>query len=183
MWGIFQASTFPGRIMAWLNKSWSNWKRGFSVARCFKVRACQGVMVTLYQQCITGWWWLEHGFYFSRNIGKFIIPIDKLIFFRGVDIPPTKSALYQYPKSLTVFRASQENIELRQVIVDECGTSPEPEAKHKTGCDWHFLPMVMSIDSMYIYVNLCIRMIMYISGTSGHHGFHNVPHDLPCRLL
>ena len=38
----------------------------------------------------SGWWWLEHGFYFSRNIGKWIIiPIDELIFFRGVGLPPT----------------------------------------------------------------------------------------------
>eukprot|EP00435_Cladocopium_sp_Y103_P028625 s1048_g7.t1 len=31
-------------------------------------------------------------------------------------------------KTLAVFHDSKENIELRQVIVDECGTSPEPES-------------------------------------------------------
>jgi hypothetical protein len=33
---------------------------------------------------------LEHGFYDFPYIGKFIIPTDELIFFRGVGIPPTR---------------------------------------------------------------------------------------------
>ena len=32
----------------------------------------------------TGWWCLEHDSFFYRNIGNVIIPIDELIFFRGV---------------------------------------------------------------------------------------------------
>ena len=32
---------------------------------------------------------LEHQFYFPINIGFLIIPIDELIFFRGVAQPPT----------------------------------------------------------------------------------------------
>ena len=31
---------------------------------------------------------LEHDFYFFRNIGIFVIPIDEVIFFRGVGTPP-----------------------------------------------------------------------------------------------
>ena len=39
---------------------------------------------------ITGWWFGSHQFYFPRNIGLLIIPIDELIFFRGVAQPPTR---------------------------------------------------------------------------------------------
>ena len=51
-------------------------------------------------------WWMNNGFivinsdvggdwnmtfdYFPMIIGNFIIPIDELIFFRGVGIPPTR---------------------------------------------------------------------------------------------
>jgi len=35
----------------------------------------------------TGWWF---GTWFFPYIGKFIIPTDELIFFRGVGIPPTR---------------------------------------------------------------------------------------------
>ena len=38
---------------------------------------------------------LEHQFYFPRNIGNFIIPIDELIFFRGVAEPPTRIEGYK----------------------------------------------------------------------------------------
>ena len=34
--------------------------------------------------CDTGWWWLEHDFNFSIWLGNVIIPVDELIFFRGV---------------------------------------------------------------------------------------------------
>ena len=37
----------------------------------------------------SGWWFGCHQFYFPINIGNFIIPIDELIFFRGVAQPPT----------------------------------------------------------------------------------------------
>ena len=39
---------------------------------------------------MTGWWFGWHQFYFPRNLGNFIIPIDELIFFRGVAQPPTR---------------------------------------------------------------------------------------------
>ena len=32
-------------------------------------------------------WWLGHEFDFSIQLGRITIPIDKLIFFRGVGIP------------------------------------------------------------------------------------------------
>ena len=38
----------------------------------------------------TGWWFGCHDFYFPRNIGFLIIPIDEVIFFRGVAQPPTR---------------------------------------------------------------------------------------------
>ena len=37
-----------------------------------------------------GWWFGCHEFYFPILIGNFIIPIDELIFFRGVAQPPTR---------------------------------------------------------------------------------------------
>ena len=39
---------------------------------------------------ISGWWFGCHQFYVPRNIGFLIIPIDELIFFRGVAQPPTR---------------------------------------------------------------------------------------------
>jgi len=38
----------------------------------------------------TGWWFGTMEFYDFPYIGNFIIPIDELIFFRGVGIPPTR---------------------------------------------------------------------------------------------
>ena len=39
---------------------------------------------------ISGWWsGLEHEFYFPFHIWDVILPIEELIFFRGVGIPPT----------------------------------------------------------------------------------------------
>ena len=44
----------------------------------------------LRQTLVAGWWFGCHQFfYFPRNIGLLIIPIDELIFFRGVAQPPT----------------------------------------------------------------------------------------------
>ena len=39
--------------------------------------------------------WLPSIFYFPINIGFLIIPIDELIFFRGVAQPPTRSSLWE----------------------------------------------------------------------------------------
>ena len=41
----------------------------------------------------SGWWFGCHQFYFPRNIGNVIIPIDEVIFFRGVAQPPTSHCL------------------------------------------------------------------------------------------
>ena len=39
---------------------------------------------------IYGWWsGLEHEFYFPFHVWDVILPIEELIFFRGVGIPPT----------------------------------------------------------------------------------------------
>ena len=47
------------------------------------------------RQNMTGWWFGCH-FLFPRNIGFLIIPIDELIFFRGVAQPPTRwQRMYQ----------------------------------------------------------------------------------------
>ena len=43
-------------------------------------------------QWYTGWWFGCHQFYFLY-IGNFIIPIDEIIFFRGVAQPPTSTSL------------------------------------------------------------------------------------------
>ena len=39
----------------------------------------------------SGWWFGCHQFYVPINIGNLIIPIDELIFFRGVGIQPPTS--------------------------------------------------------------------------------------------
>ena len=44
----------------------------------------------------SGWWFGCHEFYFPINIGFLIIPIDELIFFRGVAQPPTSIYMNQY---------------------------------------------------------------------------------------
>ena len=53
----------------------------------------------------SGWWFGCHEFYFPRNIGLLIIPIDEIIFFRGVAQPPTRNSLnmdstWMYPVDL-----------------------------------------------------------------------------------
>ena len=40
-----------------------------------------------------GWWCLEHDFDFPMTIGKFIIPTDELIFFRGIETTNQPSIL------------------------------------------------------------------------------------------
>ena len=42
---------------------------------------------------VAGWWFGCHFLDFPRNIGFLIIPIDELIFFRGVAQPPTSHCL------------------------------------------------------------------------------------------
>ena len=39
---------------------------------------------------ISGWWWLEHDWIIFPYIGNVIIPIDELIFFRGVAQPQNR---------------------------------------------------------------------------------------------
>ena len=43
---------------------------------------CQGNIMQL--SCYSGWWFGTSIWHFPRNIGNLIIPIDELIFFRGV---------------------------------------------------------------------------------------------------
>ena len=45
---------------------------------------------------ISGWWWLEHDFYFPTNIGKFIIPIDVYSFRRGWNHQPDMVWFYMF---------------------------------------------------------------------------------------
>ena len=46
---------------------------------------------------------LEHEWIIFPSIGNFIIPTDKLIFFRGVGIPPTRFLLVNSHMSWTIF--------------------------------------------------------------------------------
>ena len=51
-------------------------------------------------QLMSSWWWLEHVYFFVPHLGNVIIPIDELIFFRGVGIPPIRCwLLHQFPNS------------------------------------------------------------------------------------
>ena len=47
----------------------------------------------------TGWWFGTLGLLF-HSVGNFIIPIDGLIFFRGVGIPPTSIYFPIYPQNV-----------------------------------------------------------------------------------
>ena len=49
-----------------------------------------GVFGRIHPKTEAGWWFGCHEFYFPINIGNVIIPIDELIFFRGVAQPPTR---------------------------------------------------------------------------------------------
>jgi hypothetical protein len=46
-------------------------------------------IIMVYKPTNTGWCFGTMEFYDFPYIGKFIIPTDYLIFFRGVGIPPT----------------------------------------------------------------------------------------------
>ena len=57
---------------------------------CRSMQMCRETWRDVCMQWFTGWWFGCHQFYFPRNIGNVIIPIDELIFFRGVAEPPTR---------------------------------------------------------------------------------------------
>ena len=65
---------------------------------------------------ITGWWFGCHFWNFPINIGNFIIPIDELIFFRGVAQPPTSITITLFVCELSMIcpylypRPSQTNV-------------------------------------------------------------------------
>lgn len=48
---------------------------------CFVMRHCS---LSWFDQISAGWWFETSIFYFPRNIGNVIVPIDELIFFTGV---------------------------------------------------------------------------------------------------
>ena len=55
-------------------------------------------MITGDTAIFAGWWFGCHEFYFPRNIGCLIIPIDEVIFFRGVAQPPTSLGNLHIPR-------------------------------------------------------------------------------------
>ena len=85
---------------------WSAWRRvdcaifsGWWFGFFLNVNIYQLLMayINIYQHIstITGWWFgCCHFWHFPRNIGNVIIPIDELIFFRGVAQPPTSFCWY-----------------------------------------------------------------------------------------
>ena len=56
--------------------------------------------------------WLPSIWHFPRNIGNFIIPIDELIFFRGVAQPPTSNHM--------IFRIKKNNPFVRFFMMKSC---------------------------------------------------------------
>ena len=70
-------------------------QRGESLARNHWGSNCSGKRIRQKRafslRPTTGWWFGCHFWHFSINIGFLIIPIDKLIFFRGVAQPPTRT--------------------------------------------------------------------------------------------
>ena len=81
----------------------------------------------------------------------------------------TVSALYQAQNS------QSSTIQRR---ISSCDKSLWMSVEHpqnlrlrKTGCDWHFLPMVYNVYRFYVWGE-----IMYTSGTSGNQGFHMICH-------
>ena len=84
---------FPGRGMLDGLSSWFPQTQGqtrSSASRCRLVTPGPFIMgwlawlVCPFQAIIAGWWWLVAIFYFPMTIGNLIIPIDEVIFFRGV---------------------------------------------------------------------------------------------------
>ena len=53
-----------------------------------------------------GWWWLEHVLFF-HSVGTFIIPIDELIFFRGVGLNHQPHSIPIHPWYLGRIRQPQ----------------------------------------------------------------------------
>ena len=74
--------------MAWYGIVWNNWIFDWMV------------IDSLVKKTMTGpyncWLVVRNIFYFPINIGLLIIPIDELIFFRGVAQPPTRLDEPQY---------------------------------------------------------------------------------------
>ena len=73
---------------------------------------------------ITSGWWFGTFVYFPRNIGCLIIPIDELIFFRGVAQPPTSITCYtsstsEKPRELWRSLEPELNTFPRSIIVKE----------------------------------------------------------------
>ena len=54
---------------------------------------------------MSAWWFGEHFWHFPINIGNVIIPIDEVIFFRGVAQPPTRCYT---PKKLNMIELSND---------------------------------------------------------------------------
>ena len=95
---------------------------------------------------------LEHQFYFPINIGFLIIPIDELIFFRGVAQPPTR--LDCITISGSIFGPHLSGTSLESCFVMEKLSSFM--AKNFSREHYHNLPRP------YIYVCLYIYMYIYI---------------------
>ena len=53
-----------------------------------------GHVTMLGMAMFAGCWWLEHVFVFFHSVGNVIVPIDELLFFRGVGQPPTSIVHY-----------------------------------------------------------------------------------------
>ena len=64
----------------------------------------------------TGWWFGTLGLLF-HSVGNFIIPIDELIFFRGVGIPPTSIYFPIYP--LKCGRSTFSHRRFRLVLIEK----------------------------------------------------------------
>ena len=60
---------------------------------------------------LVGGEWLPSMFYFPRNIGLLIIPIDELIFFRGVAQPPTSYYLQSLHIYIYIYRERERDRE------------------------------------------------------------------------
>ena len=73
--------------------------------------------------CLVGG--LEHDFYFPINLGKFIIPIDEFIFFRGVAQPPTR--YNDWPHIGQLSPVESEN-DMRPVVMFQVSTEATPES-------------------------------------------------------
>ena len=85
--GVHHAFVLRGWLIKewWFHMRFTNQKGG---VKNEDVRRGHGIIGIIGQQWLVGG--LVAIFYFPRNIGNVIIPIDELIFFRGVAQPPTR---------------------------------------------------------------------------------------------